>query len=588
VYLFGERQRDNDECIRQISYMSMGSSLAGRDHKNQVLQKAITLYLTEVKVPFERKAQVALTAIHDTAINMGPTDKYNPLARYRLTWQAPENEWVELEKGLHFQQRTTKDGTEQDDDDNRPVQREMIVFEFKCSKRDGPAKIDEFIEKALAWYKGELLKLRDDARYMYTMVSSSSFLTETAPKRPGNEGASTFKYKRYKLSDQKTFEALFFPQKAAILKLLADFSSRKGKYGVAGYPHKLGLLLHGPPGTGKTSLIKALAHHTGRSIINIPLSRISTNQQLMDLMYDLKLSVVGQDMAVPLTFKDVIFVFEDIDAASSIVHRREAEHQLRSRKTTFEMTRSAPDGATITEKVTREISSTDDAVVSTNASKCVDSIERGVGAAEVPAPSAPVQSPIEPPIASPPPPSIAPSAPPAAPTMTAQDAAAVKVQQLLDVPEVVSSDDDMGRAGKTSLLAKLLAEQDELNLAGLLNVLDGVVDTPERILIMTSNHPERLDPALIRPGRIDKQIFLGYIEPVEAQQMIGHYFGEQLNTEQLLRLTSMLGDGATLRLTPATMEQICAEHETVDKMLDALALRCRGPMLVPSRQQSRR
>ena len=51
-------------------------------------------------------------------------------------------------------------------------------------------------------------------------------------------------------------------------------------------------------------------------------------------------------------------------------------------------------------------------------------------------------------------------------------------------------------------------KKDKLNLSGLLNVLDGVVDTPERILIMTTNHPERLDPALIRPGRIDKKILL--------------------------------------------------------------------------------
>lgn len=45
---------------------------------------------------------------------------------------------------------------------------------------------------------------------------------------------------------------------------------------------------------------------------------------------------------------------------------------------------------------------------------------------------------------------------------------------------------------------------DELNLAGLLNVLDGVVDTPGRLLVMSTNHPEVLDPALIRPGRINR------------------------------------------------------------------------------------
>ena len=54
-------------------------------------------------------------------------------------------------------------------------------------------------------------------------------------------------------------------------------------------------------------------------------------------------------------------------------------------------------------------------------------------------------------------------------------------------------------------------KKDKLNLAGLLNVLDGVVDTPERIVVMTTNHPEILDPALIRPGRIDQRLLLGYM-----------------------------------------------------------------------------
>ncbi len=45
-------------------------------------------------------------------------------------------------------------------------------------------------------------------------------------------------------------------------------------------------------------------------------------------------------------------------------------------------------------------------------------------------------------------------------------------------------------------------------LLGPQNVLDGVIDTPERIVIMTTNHPEQLDPALIRPGRINRKIYM--------------------------------------------------------------------------------
>lgn len=42
-----------------------------------------------------------------------------------------------------------------------------------------------------------------------------------------------------------------------------------------------------------------------------------------------------------------------------------------------------------------------------------------------------------------------------------------------------------------------------ITFSGLLNCLDGVASTEERIVFMTTNHIERLDPALIRPGRVD-------------------------------------------------------------------------------------
>ncbi|KAK2778385.1 mitochondrial chaperone bcs1 [Colletotrichum kahawae] len=48
-----------------------------------------------------------------------------------------------------------------------------------------------------------------------------------------------------------------------------------------------------------------------------------------------------------------------------------------------------------------------------------------------------------------------------------------------------------------------------LSLSGLLNVLDGVASQDGRVLIMTTNHIEHLDGALIRPGRVDKKIEFG-------------------------------------------------------------------------------
>ena len=77
--------------------------------------------LEKANVPFEQRAQVSLTALHDVSVPVQrnpATDQFDPLARYRLTWNAPDNEWVEIEKGLFFQQRTHRDSSPEDDGDS--------------------------------------------------------------------------------------------------------------------------------------------------------------------------------------------------------------------------------------------------------------------------------------------------------------------------------------------------------------------------------------------------------------------------------------------------------------------------------------
>merc|ERR1711865_55510 len=113
-------------------------------------------------------------------------------------------------------------------------------------------------------------------------------------------------------------------------------------------------------------------------------------------------------------------------------------------------------------------------------------------------------------------------------------------------------------------------KRDFLNLTGLLNVLDGVVDTPGRMLIMTTNHPEMLDPALIRPGRIDKKLFLGYLGSKEMTMMMEHFFQVKLDEAQMERIQRAVAEPPILKFTPAEVEQLACEFEEVNDMIDAI------------------
>ncbi|KAK4686536.1 hypothetical protein P7C73_g3597, partial [Tremellales sp. Uapishka_1] len=64
-----------------------------------------------------------------------------------------------------------------------------------------------------------------------------------------------------------------------------------------------------------------------------------------------------------------------------------------------------------------------------------------------------------------------------------------------------------------------------VTFSGLLNALDGVASSEERIIFMTTNHYDRLDPALIRPGRVDLQELLDDAEGEQAKRLFVKFYG---------------------------------------------------------------
>ncbi|KAJ3363884.1 mitochondrial chaperone [Allomyces arbusculus] len=63
-----------------------------------------------------------------------------------------------------------------------------------------------------------------------------------------------------------------------------------------------------------------------------------------------------------------------------------------------------------------------------------------------------------------------------------------------------------------------------ISFSTLLNILDGVTASEGRLLIMTCNTTEHLDPALLRPGRVDRHVYLGNASPAMAATLAARFF----------------------------------------------------------------
>ena len=118
-------------------------------------------------------------------------------------------------------------------------------------------------------------------------------------------------------SSNVTFDNRFFDNKEMILNKIDFFLKNRDWYVKKGIPYTLGFLLHGKPGCGKTSFIKALLNYTKRHCVNVKLTDDFDLDYLKEVIQKEKI----EDYIIPNSKR--ILVFEDIDCMGQMVKKKE-------------------------------------------------------------------------------------------------------------------------------------------------------------------------------------------------------------------------------------------------------------------------
>ncbi len=283
----------------------------------------------------------------------------------------------------------------------------------------------------------------------------------------------TAEYDENPYATNKSEDTIFFEGKQTVLDQVRFFIENEQWYKRRGMPYHFGMLLYGTPGCGKTSLIKVIAAMTGYSIIVINLNRITKCSELEKIFY----SPYINKKYIPSNRR--IYVFEDIDCLTEIVQDRDTA----PKKSPSSAANSDRDEESDDESTTEET-------------------PRGKSA-------------------------------------TASDGAAMsKLADALNMATLKSMSGGRDGSAPDNYLKNLMKDDnDKLNLACILNLLDGIVETPGRIVIMTSNYPERLDKALLRAGRVDLKIEFKKASRPIALEIISNFY--EVSQEEI---TSIYGE----------------------------------------------
>ncbi|KFB51948.1 AGAP004266-PA-like protein [Anopheles sinensis] len=103
-----------------------------------------------------------------------------------------------------------------------------------------------------------------------------------------------------------------------------------------------------------------------------------------------------------------------------------------------------------------------------------------------------------------------------------------------------------------------------VTFSGLLNCLDGVASTEARIVFMTTNYLDRLDPALIRPGRVDVKEYVGHCSRHQLEQMFRRFYtGTDAEENARLFAERVSADGRNV--SPAQIQGYFMVHKMSDQ-----------------------